>query len=60
MGALTQETMRVERVEITPEEREQIRREAEKLGIKIRRHTPAGKTSKQPQQFVRAAGEITR
>ncbi|MFE3262370.1 hypothetical protein ACFXPS_43855 [Nocardia sp. NPDC059091] len=46
MGALTQETMRVERVETTPEERERIRREAEKLGIKIRRRTPIGKTGK--------------
>ncbi|GAB4590276.1 hypothetical protein [Nocardia sp. IFM 10818] len=46
MGALTQEMMRVERVETTPEQREQIRREAEKLGIKFRRRTPAAKTNK--------------
>ncbi|UGT42918.1 hypothetical protein LTV02_05825 [Nocardia yamanashiensis] len=44
MGALTRETMRVERVELTPEQREERRREAEKLGIKIRRRSAAGKT----------------
>lgn len=46
MGALTQETMRVEHVEVTPEEREQVRREAENLGIKFRRPTSTGKTGK--------------
>lgn len=46
MGALTEETMRVERVELTPEQREERRREAEKLGIKIRRRTSAGKNEK--------------
>ncbi|MEU6587294.1 hypothetical protein [Nocardia sp. NPDC046763] len=46
MGALTQETMRVERVETTPEERERIRREAQKLGIKFRRPTPVRENGK--------------
>ncbi|MFB7719257.1 hypothetical protein [Nocardia sp. NPDC056100] len=45
MGALTQETMRIERVETTQEEREQIRREAEKLGIEFRRRGPGDRTS---------------
>ncbi|RDI46235.1 hypothetical protein [Nocardia mexicana] len=38
MGALTQEAMRATRVRLTPEQREARRREAEKLGIKIRRY----------------------
>ncbi|QIS15744.1 hypothetical protein [Nocardia arthritidis] len=38
MGALTQEAMRATRVQLTPEQRDARRREAEKLGIKIRRH----------------------
>ncbi|MEV6073202.1 hypothetical protein AB0L82_42225 [Nocardia sp. NPDC052001] len=46
MGALTQETMRIERVETTQAEREQICREAEKLGIEFRRRSPANGTSK--------------
>ncbi|QLY29376.1 hypothetical protein [Nocardia huaxiensis] len=46
MGALTQETMRVERVKLTPEQREERRREAEKLGIKIRKRSASGKDGK--------------
>ncbi|WP_282781936.1 MULTISPECIES: hypothetical protein [unclassified Nocardia] len=46
MGALTQETMRVERVQLTPEQREERRREAEKLGIKIRKRSATGKAGK--------------
>ncbi|WP_433567115.1 hypothetical protein ACQP1O_19180 [Nocardia sp. CA-151230] len=47
MGALTQEAMRAIRVQLTPEQREARRREAEKLGIKIRRRsTTASKDGK--------------
>ncbi|MEV6073222.1 hypothetical protein AB0L82_42325 [Nocardia sp. NPDC052001] len=47
MGALTQEAMRATRVPLTPEQRVARRREAENLGIKIRRRgTTAGKEDK--------------
>lgn len=46
MGALRHEPMRVERVELTPEQLEERRREAEKLGIKIRRRDTSAKPGK--------------